>query len=103
MTVPRTFARDARRALLQAGLAVLLAGTAFPQSGATLQGSVADAQGVPVPGAAVTATETRTNETRSVVSDASGRYVFSDLKDGLYRVDAELKGFKTFSRDGVEL
>ena len=51
----------------------------------------------------VTATDTQTNATRTAVTDQSGRYVFSDLKDGLYRVEAELKGFKKFSRDAVEV
>ena len=51
----------------------------------------------------MTATETQTNISRSVVTNASGHYVFANMKDGLYRVEAELTGFKKFSRDGVEV
>jgi hypothetical protein len=50
----------------------------------------------------VTATETQTHTARTAVTDQSGHYAFSDLKDGIYRVDAEIKGFKPFSRDALE-
>src|SRR5688500_13641265 len=69
----------------------------------TLLGNVSDAQGAPVPGVTVTATETQTNVGRTAVTNQSGNYVFANLKDGLYRVDTELGGFKKFSRDGVEV
>jgi hypothetical protein len=69
----------------------------------TLLGTVHDMQGGGVPGVAVTATETQTNIARSVVTNQSGNYVFASLKDGLYRVEAELSGFKKFSRDGVDV
>ena len=51
----------------------------------------------------MTATETRTNVARTAVTNQSGHYVFANLKDGLYRVETELSGFKKFSRDGVEV
>lgn len=69
----------------------------------TLVGSVRDESGGGVPGATVTATETRTNITRSVVSNAAGNYSFNNLAPGLYRVDGELVGFKKFTREGVEV
>jgi iron complex outermembrane recepter protein len=95
-------ARRTRLALLSAGVVLALSGTALAQAGgATLVGTVADAQGVPVPGVPVTATETRTNATRTATTDKSGQYAFSDLAVGVYRVEAELPGFKKFSRDAV--
>ena len=51
----------------------------------------------------VTATETQTNIVRTTVTNQSGHYVFANMKDGLYRVETELTGFKKFSRDGVEV
>jgi hypothetical protein len=67
----------------------------------TLLGTVTDSQGAAVPGANVTVTETGTNITRTAQTNASGNYVFSNLKDGTYRVGAELSGFRKFVRDGV--
>jgi carboxypeptidase family protein len=69
----------------------------------TLVGSVRDDTGGGVPGATVTATETRTNITRTATSNESGNYSFNNLAPGVYRVDGELVGFKKFSRDGVEV
>src|SRR5688572_6996911 len=69
----------------------------------TLVGNVKDDTGGGVPGATVTATETRTNITRTAVSNAAGNYSFNNLAPGVYRVDGELAGFKKFSREGVEV
>jgi iron complex outermembrane recepter protein len=103
MTVSRTFARAAvlARLALAASMALLLAGPARAQAGTSLAGTVTDGQGSPVPGAAVTATDARTGEARSAVTDTSGRYAFAGLAEGTYRVETELKGFKKFARDGV--
>ena len=106
MIVQRTCARPGRPALLAllvAALVPFLATAAWAQGRGTLLGNVTDAQGVPVPGVAVEATNTRTNATRTAVTDTSGHYAFPDLDEGLYRVEAELKGFKKFSRDAVEV
>ena len=70
---------------------------------ARLVGSVRDDTGGGVPGATVTATETRTNITRTALSNESGNYSFNNLPPGVYRVDGELVGFKKFSREGVEV
>jgi Carboxypeptidase regulatory-like domain len=69
----------------------------------TLVGSVRDDTGAGIPGATVTATETRTNISRAAVSNATGNYSFNNLAPGVYRVDGELVGFKKFSREGVEV
>ena len=91
----------ARIALLPLLACVALANTAAAQAvRGTLLGTIQDAQGAPVPGVTVTATETQTNVSRSVVTNQSGNYVFANLKDGLYRVETALSGFKRFSRDG---
>ncbi len=93
-----------RLALLSAGIILALAGTALAQAvGGTLLGKVADPHGAPVPGVTVTATEAQTKVTRTAVTDQNGDYTFSALKVGLYRVEAELTGFKSFSRDAIEV
>jgi Carboxypeptidase regulatory-like domain len=69
----------------------------------TLLGNVTDESGGAVPGATVTATETRTSISRTAVSNAGGNYTFSNLAPGLYRVDGELVGFRKFSRENVEV
>jgi hypothetical protein len=94
----------ARIAALTLAVAVALAGSAMAQAvRGTLLGNVNDTQGAAVPGVAVTATETRTNVTRTAVTNQSGHYVFANMQDGLYRVETELTGFKKFSRDGIEV
>jgi hypothetical protein len=93
-----------RIAVVTAGFAVALSGTALAQAvRGTLLGNVTDTQGAAVPGVSVTATETQTNVARTAVTNQSGHYVFANMKDGLYRVETELTGFKKFSRDGVEV
>ena len=92
-----------RLALLAVSVSAL-SGTAFAQAvRGTLLGTVHDTQGAAVAAVNVTAVETQTNISRSVVTNASGNYVFANMKDGLYRVEAELTGFKKVSRDGVEV
>ena len=56
-----------------------------------------------MPGVTVTITEVNTNITYKAVTNESGNYTFSNLKDGTYRVVAELTGFKTRVRDGVDV
>jgi hypothetical protein len=69
----------------------------------SLLGNVVDASGLPLPGVTVTITEVNTNISYSTVTNESGYYVFSNLKDGTYRVASELTGFKRTIRDGVEV
>jgi hypothetical protein len=69
----------------------------------SLLGNVTDSSGSVLPGVTVTITEVRTNIVSSTVTNESGYYVFSNLKDGTYRVVSELTGFKRVIRDGVEV
>jgi TonB-dependent receptor len=93
-----------RLSLLWVAALLALSGAALAQAaGGTLIGKVVDAQGIPVPGVTVTATESQTNVTRTATTNQSGQYVFSGLKEGLYRVEAEYTGFKKFTRDSVEV
>ena len=69
----------------------------------TLLGTITDAQGAGVPGATVTVTETGTNIARTAQTNGSGNYIFSNLKDGTYRVGVEMAGFRKTARDGVKV
>src|SRR5262245_19037571 len=68
---------------------------------ASLVGTVTDSSGAVVPGVEVTVTEINTNVARTVPSNDSGYYVFSNLNPGVYRVEAKLTGFKTAVQDNV--
>jgi len=68
----------------------------------TLLGNVTDQAGLVMPGVAVTATEVNTNISATTVTNESGYYTFN-VRDGLYRVSAELSGFKKTVREGVEV
>ena len=104
----RSAASVVRGALALCLPAVLLVG-ALPSDAAaqavagTLLGNVRDESAAAVPGATVTAIEVNTSISRTAVSNETGYYIFSNLKDGTYRVEAELQGFKKFVREGVEV
>src|SRR5947207_12921620 len=57
-----------------------------------------------VPGVEITLTAVGTNvAVRTVLSDANGNFEMPDLKPGLYRLKADLAGFKSFLADAVRL
>ena len=94
------------RALLDAGVLVLLAATlAYAQAGSTAQisGIINDTSGGVLPGVDVTATQTATGFTRSAVSDESGNYTLTNLPIGPYRLEAKLSGFRTYVQTGITL
>jgi hypothetical protein len=68
----------------------------------TLLGNVTDQGGLVMPGVAVTATEVNTNISATTVTNDSGYYTFN-VRDGLYRVSAELSGFRKTVREGVKV
>src|SRR5260221_10136989 len=68
----------------------------------SLVGNVTDSAGLVLPGVGVTITETNTNISSSTTTNESGYYVFSNLKDGTYRVVSELAGVKRVIREGVQ-
>ncbi len=97
-------------ALLMCALVAMLVGTfAVPSTvyaqavTGTLLGNVTDSSGGAVPGATVTATETQTNISRTAVSNETGHYIFSSLKNGTYTVEAELQGFRKIIRQNVRV
>ena len=69
----------------------------------SLLGTITDSSGGPTPGATVTITEQGTNIPASTVTNDSGVYNFPNIKDGIYRVEAELTGFKKVLRENVRV
>jgi hypothetical protein len=89
-------------AVMAAAVGLLCSGVAYAQAvSGTLLGSIADQGGLAMPGVTVTITETSTNISLTATTNDSGFYTFPSLKDGTYKVVAELSGFKRVVRDGI--
>src|SRR6266550_4875983 len=83
---------------------LLLAIPAFSQiSTAQLSGKVTDTSNAVLPGATVTVTQAQTGAVRSVVTDAEGAYLVSNLSPGPYRLEVSLQGFRTYVQNGIVL
>ncbi len=70
---------------------------------ATISGTVNDATGAIIPGAAVEVRNVATGITRSVETDAQGRYTVTQLSPGSYEVQTSMSGFRSSVRSGIEL
>jgi tetratricopeptide (TPR) repeat protein len=60
---------------------------------AAVRGSVRDSDGHPIAGATVYLQTKQDGLARSIKADASGKYYFSGLRDGIYMLRAEINGF----------
>ena len=76
-------------------LAGVVALSAWAQSGTSsaLAGSIADQSGAMLPAAQVKATEVNTGAVRIVQSNAAGRFLFSQVNPGTYRIEVRAAGF----------
>ena len=84
-------------------LVVLIPAVASAQAG-SITVVVRDSTGAVLPGVTVEASSPALIEqTRSVVSDATGQYRIVDLRAGTYTVTFTLTGFSTVKRQGIEL
>ena len=93
-----------RRVLIVLVIVVLVPSALLAQAvTGSLVGNVTDSAGLAIPGATVTITEVNTNINASTTTNENGFFVFSSLKDGVYRIEAELTGFKKAVRDNVEV
>jgi hypothetical protein len=95
----------ARRTCLIASLAFVLscAAVSAQEFRATISGTVVDSTGLALPGATVTATETRTGTKSVAVSDSTGEYVVPFLAPGDYDLTVELSRFKHSTRSAIHL
>jgi hypothetical protein len=93
--------RSLVRRLVLIGVILLLPVAAFAQD-AVLTGTVVDSTGAVLPGVTVTASNEATGNKFVGVTDERGIYRMP-VRVGNYQVTAELQGFSTASRMGVEL
>jgi hypothetical protein len=84
-------------------ICVLSCGLVWAQATAQISGTVKDRTGAVLPGAEITATQTGTGVTRTVVSNETGSYVLPNLSLGPYRLEVALPGFRTFVQTGLVL
>ena len=80
---------------------VAMTGVALAQSEIT--GVVQDTSGAILPGASVEAVSPALMGSRTVVTDARGRYRIADLRPGVYQLTISMPGFNTAVRDGIDL
>lgn len=76
-------------------LCVLLPLNAAAQNSATLSGTVTDTAGAVVVGATVKALNLGNNREITITTDSSGKYEFTNLTVGSYRISAGNQGFAT--------
>jgi len=93
------------RALLAMSVVLVftLVGVHAQQTMGTISGVVQDETGGVLPGVEVTARNTETETTRTVISDDEGRYRLSQLAPGAYELRVELSGFQTALLQGITL
>ena len=84
-------------------LAVTISPAWAQVTSATILGTVTDSTGGVLPGVDVTVTHLDTNSVRMGLTDDTGRYRISQLALGAYEVRAELAGFQTAVRQGLNL
>jgi hypothetical protein len=70
---------------------------------ATLSGTVVDPAGARVPNAQITAQNVQTGVLLTNITNDAGVYVFPSIQPGLYRLTAELAGFRKYVLNGVNV
>ncbi|MBI1791815.1 MAG: TonB-dependent receptor [Acidobacteria bacterium] len=75
----------------------------FGQTFGEITGEVRDPTGAVIGGASITITNVATNATRNATSNDSGVYGFPSLPPGIYNIKVEKAGFKTTTRNQVEI
>ena len=69
----------------------------------TITGVVHDATGAVVPGAAITVTSQATQTSIHAITNDTGEYTLPELPVGIYTVQVEKNGFRSFSETGLAL
>ncbi len=89
--------------LLTIGLLALASPALAQQGQSSVQGRVADESGAMLPGVVVVVTHQESGMFRQVVSNEDGSYFVTGVVPGMYRITAELQGFKKYERPNVLL
>src|SRR5262245_14368283 len=91
-----------RLTLVGAILTILVLPVAGYAQEANISGTVTDSTGAVLPVVTVRALHLATGNTFETVTDARGAYQIP-VRIGVYKITAELSGFKTAAREGVDL
>jgi len=83
------------------GIVLVLPAASFAQE-ATVTGTITDTTGGVLPGVTVTATNEESGNTFVAVTDGEGRFRLP-VRIGSYRIAAELGGFATVTRTGLQM
>ena len=70
---------------------------------ATITGTVTDATGAAIPGASIVAVHRDSNYRYTAESNAAGAYTVPQLREGVYTVTVQAKGFKEYVASGLQL
>src|SRR5215212_4478028 len=95
--------RFLREVSMIAAIFLVSGAPALAQATAQLKGRVTDESGAVLPGVTVTATQTDTGFTRTVVSDAPGTWTMPNVPIGPYRLEVVLQAFRTYVQTGIVL
>lgn len=69
----------------------------------TVTGEVKDQAGAVIPGAAITATNTASGSESKTTTTGTGNYTIPSLTAGVYTLTVEVKGFKKFIQQNIEV
>lgn len=67
-----------------------------------VRGAVRDSTGI-IPGAAVTLTNSGTNQARQTATNERGQYVLANVPPGVYALSVHVDGFRPYEQSGIEL
>src|SRR6478752_1336484 len=84
-------------------LGVFAVGTYGQSQTGSLSGTITDANGAPVPGAAIVARQAATDLAIDTVTSESGLYVFPNVPVGVWTISVEKGGFKKSVKEGVQI
>ena len=94
---------QARRSFAVLAVSLFFVGSALAQSTGSIQGTVVDAAGAPVPNAKVTVHSQATAEEHATSTDSAGTYLVPSLPVGSYRIEVKSAGMQTIAANGVDL
>lgn len=87
--------------IFSAVFVLLFSQAVFAQTAGSLSGTVSDPNGAVVQGASIVVRNSATNQARTAVTDAEGRWTLTALPVGVYTVTYEKEGFKKTVSENV--
>src|SRR5215813_8889637 len=82
---------------------LVVCAAAFAQNTGTLTGILTDPSQANLPGVVLTLTNEETGVAERATTNAQGEYTFPLLQPGRYRLNAEAKDFRPYTRTGIVL